>query len=170
MEEMEGVILVDVLRRAGIEVLSAGLEAGPVIASRGVKLLPDILLSNVSAKDFDMIVLPGGKIGSKNLAESPQVAALLRDFQESELWIGAICAAPGVLLHHGIIKPSDTFTAFPGSVPKTENYSGARLEISDKIITSIGPGSAFEFALKLVELLVGEGKAKEVRDGLHLPA
>ncbi|PJZ66486.1 protease [Leptospira wolffii] len=169
MEEMEAVILVDVLRRAGIEVVSAGLSQGPVTSSRGVRILPDVLLSEIDPYDFDMILLPGGKTGTQNLKENPVLGEILLKFSEEKRWVGAICASPGVLLHHNILNESVPFTAFPGSVPKTPNYTGNRIEISGKILTSIGPGSAFEFALKIVQILVGTDKEKEVRAGLYLP-
>jgi 4-methyl-5(b-hydroxyethyl)-thiazole monophosphate biosynthesis len=169
MEEIEAVIIVDVLRRAGIEVVSAGLEEGTIVASRGTKLVPDLFLNDVDPNQFDMILLPGGNLGTKNLNASPIVSKILKQFQEKGRWIGAICAAPGVLLHHKILNDSQKFTAFPGSVAANENYTGSRLEVSEKIITSIGPGSAFEFSLKIVELLVGSQKRKEVEKGLYLP-
>ncbi len=169
MEEMEAVIIVDVLRRAGIEVVSAGLDEGTITASRGTKLIPDILLNKVNPEEFDMILLPGGNLGTKNLDANPIISQILKNFKKENRWIGAICAAPSVLVHHGILKESQKFTAFPGSVPMQENYTGSRLELSEKILTSIGPGSAFEFSLKVVELLVGAQKRKEVEAGLHLP-
>ncbi|TGK43908.1 DJ-1 family glyoxalase III [Leptospira andrefontaineae] len=169
MEEMEAVIVVDVLRRAGIDVVSAGISTNTVIASRGVKLVSDSLLSDIDPTNFDMIVLPGGNQGTKNLNASPLVSEILKKFKKEDRWIGAICAAPNVLLTHNILQ-NQKFTAFPGSVPTDEKYTGSRLELSDKILTSIGPGSAFEFSLKIVELLSGIEKRKEVEKNLHLPS
>ncbi|TGK00573.1 DJ-1/PfpI family protein [Leptospira semungkisensis] len=169
MEEMEAVIIVDVLRRAGIEVVSASLEEGTVTASRGAKLVADKVLSQINASEFDMILLPGGNMGTKNLKADERVSSILKEFKKEHRWIGAICAAPGVLLDHSILEKDQKFTAFPGSVPQEKNYTGERLVLSDKILTSIGPGSAFEFSLKVVELLVGTEKRKEVEKGLHLP-
>ncbi|TGK05619.1 DJ-1/PfpI family protein [Leptospira langatensis] len=169
MEEMEAVIIVDVLRRAGIEVVSASLEEGTVTASRGVRLVADSLLSQVNPSEFDMILLPGGNLGTKNLNASERISSILKKFKKEDRWIGAICAAPNVLVTHSILEKDQRFTAFPGSVPEQKNYTGERLVLSEKILTSIGPGSAFEFALKVVELLVGSEKRKEVEKGLHLP-
>ncbi|PJZ25228.1 protease [Leptospira hartskeerlii] len=169
MEEMEAVIVVDVLRRAGIEVISAGISTKNVTASRGVKLVSDSLLSEIDPSSFDMIILPGGNQGTKNLNANSLVSDILKKFKKENRWIGAICAAPNVLLTHNILQ-DQKFTAFPGSIPPNEKYTGSRLELSDKILTSIGPGSAFEFSLKIVELLVGVEKRKEVEKNLHLPS
>ncbi|EMJ96938.1 MULTISPECIES: DJ-1 family glyoxalase III [unclassified Leptospira] len=169
MEEMEAVIVVDVLRRAGIEVVSAGISSNIILASRGIKLVSDSLLSEIDPSNFDMIVLPGGNQGTKNLNADPLVSEILKKFKKEDRWIGAICAAPNVLLTHNILQ-DQKFTAFPGSVPSNEKYTGSRLELSDKILTSIGPGSAFEFSLKIVELLSGVEKRKEVEKNLQLPA
>ncbi|TGL65757.1 DJ-1 family glyoxalase III [Leptospira sarikeiensis] len=168
MEEMEAVIVVDVLRRAGIEVVSAGIQDKTVTASRGVKLIADSLLSEIDPSEFDMIVLPGGNLGTKNLNSNELIPKILKDYKEENRWIGAICAAPNVLLTHSILQ-NQKFTAFPGSIPANEMYTGSRLELTDKILTSIGPGSAFEFALKIVELLSGADKKTEVEKNLHLP-
>lgn len=168
MEEMEAVIVVDVLRRAGIEVVSAGISTTTVTASRGVKLVSDSLLSDIDPSSFDMIILPGGNQGTKNLNRNPLISEILKNFKKEDKWIGAICAAPNVLLTHNILQ-NQKFTAFPGSVPTDEKYTGSRLELSDKILTSLGPGSAFEFSLKIVELLSGMEKRKEVEKNLHLP-
>ncbi|PJZ47515.1 DJ-1 family glyoxalase III [Leptospira saintgironsiae] len=169
MEEMEAVIVVDVLRRAGIEVVSAGISTNTVTASRGVKLVSDSLLSDIDPSSFDMIILPGGNQGTKNLNTNPLISEILKNFKKEDKWIGAICAAPNVLLTHNILQ-NHKFTAFPGSVPTDEKYTGSRLELSDKILTSLGPGSAFEFSLKIVELLSGIEKRKEVEKNLHLPS
>ncbi|EMY23617.1 DJ-1/PfpI domain protein [Leptospira interrogans serovar Australis str. 200703203] len=82
MEEMEAVIIVDVLRRAGIEVLSASLKEGPVKASRGIRILADTTLDEINFEDFDMIVLPGGGGGTKVLNAEPKVSELLKNAKE----------------------------------------------------------------------------------------
>ncbi|PJZ68119.1 protease [Leptospira perolatii] len=168
MEEMEAIILVDVLRRAGVEVITAGLEEGPVIAARKTKHVPDTLLANLRDQDFDMVVLPGGGQGTQNLGKSKLLAEILEKQKKKEKWIGAICAAPSVLKAQGILGSGQKFTAFPGAVDSPD-YTGSRLEQSGKILTSIGPGSAFEFALKIVEVLTNPQKKMEVEKGLHLP-
>lgn len=169
MEEMEAVIIVDVLRRAKIEVTSASLKEGAVTASRGVRLLSDTTIQEVDFKDFDMIVLPGGNGGTKALAADAKISELLHDAKKNGKWIAAICAAPSILVHQNILTNQDRFTSFPGVVSDVIGYTGARLEISGKIITSVGPGSAFEFSLELVRILCGEKTMMEVKAALQLP-
>lgn len=168
MEEMEAVIIVDVLSRAGIEVLSASLKEGPVKASRGIRILADTTLDEINFEDFDMIVLPGGEGGTKVLSVEPKVSELLKNAKEKNKWIAAICAAPSILVHQNILTSKDRFTAFPGIISNNSGYTGSRLEISGKIITSIGPGSAFEFALELVKILSGEESMLKVKSALQL--
>ncbi|MBW0434233.1 DJ-1/PfpI family protein [Leptospira yasudae] len=168
MEEMEAVIIVDVLRRAGVEVTSASLKEGEVKASRGVRILADTTLDRVDLKHFDMIVLPGGGPGTKALGADPKIAQLLKEAKQEGKWIGAICAAPSVLVHQNILTQKDKFTAFPGIVSDVPGYTGSRLEISGKIVTSVGPGSAFEFSLELVRILCGEESMLKVKSALQL--
>ncbi|MBM9575662.1 DJ-1/PfpI family protein [Leptospira sp. 201903070] len=169
MEEMEAVIIVDVLRRAKIEVVSASLEEGTITASRGVCLLADTTLEKVDFKNFDMIVLPGGNGGTKALSSNPRIEEFLQEAKRDGKWIAAICAAPSILVHQNILTQQDRFTAFPGVVSDAPGFTGSRLEISGRIITSVGPGSAFEFSLELVKILSGEKIMLEVKDGLQLP-
>ncbi|EPG76074.1 DJ-1 family protein [Leptospira fainei serovar Hurstbridge str. BUT 6] len=168
MEEIEAVVIVDVLRRAGVQVITAGLSDGPVQASRGTRHLPDTVLSEIAHEDFDMVILPGGNLGTQNLGKDSNLIELLNRYKKQGKWIAAICAAPSILKEHGILNSGQKFTGFPGSVEKTSEYTGSRLEESGKIITSIGPGSAFEFALRIVEILAGSAKKKEVEAGLYL--
>ncbi|MDV6237132.1 DJ-1/PfpI family protein [Leptospira ellisii] len=170
MEEMEAVIVVDTLRRAGIEVVSASLKEGPVTASRGVRILADKTLDEVRSDDFDMIVLPGGNGGTRALGSDPRISEILRNRRRNGLWIAAICAAPSILVHQNILTQNQKFTAFPGVVSDAPGYTGSRLEISGKIVTSVGPGSAFEFSLELIRILTDPETADRVKTALQLPA
>lgn len=169
MEEMEAVIIVDVLRRAKIEVTSASLQEGIVTASRGVRLLADTSLDNIDFETFDMIVLPGGNGGTKALASDKRISEILIEAKKKGQWIAAICAAPSILVHQNILTNQDRFTSFPGVVSEAPGYTGSRLEISGKIVTSVGPGSAFEFSLELVRILRDEKTMLEVKEALQLP-
>ncbi|RHX89555.1 DJ-1 family glyoxalase III [Leptospira stimsonii] len=169
MEEMEAVIIVDVLRRAKIEVTSASLQEGFVTASRGVRLLADTSLDHIDFKTFDMIVLPGGNGGTKALASDKRISDFLIEAKRNGQWIAAICAAPSILVHQNILTNQDRFTSFPGVVSEAPGYTGSRLEISGKIVTSVGPGSAFEFSLELVRILRDEKTMLEVKEALQLP-
>ena len=172
-EEMEGIIIVDVLRRAGIEVVTASLKPGPVLAARGTQHLADVTLESVANDHFDMIVLPGGAEGARHLEESPMVLTILRKMKESGLGIGAICAAPNVLRNHAILEAGDRFTLHPATLKAGRGgvyEPDARVVHAGNITTSVGPGSAFEFALDLVEQLCGVATREKVQAALLLPA
>lgn len=174
-EEMETVITVDVLRRAKINVTLAGLEGSdPVVCSRGVKLVPDTSLDEAVLKGpFDVVVLPGGLGGAKKLAESDKVKRVLQDQEKANRLIAAVCAAPTALVSHGIAKGRQ-ITSHPSvreAIQKSSDYSysEARVCRDATTITSRGPGTCFEFALGIVEALVGADVAKQVAEPMVLP-
>jgi len=105
-EEVEAVAIVDVLRRADIEVVIAGLHEGLITSARRVRVLPDTVVDTIRSEDFDMIVLPGGQPGSDNLNNDARVHALIREFHVKGKLTGAICAAPYVLANAGILRAS----------------------------------------------------------------
>ncbi len=171
-EEMEGIIIIDVLRRANLEVIAAGLHAGPITASRGTKHVADALIDDVAGEDFDMIVLPGGAEGARNLEAHPVVTELLQKMRDQDRYIGAICAAPNVLRNHGIVSGDVPFVLHPATLKDGQGgkyVQNARLMRHEKITTSIGPGSAFEFALELVEQLCGKEVREKVAAPMYLP-
>ncbi|HKJ94591.1 MAG TPA: DJ-1 family glyoxalase III, partial [Gammaproteobacteria bacterium] len=155
-EETEAVTLIDLLRRAGVEVVTAGLERGPVVASRGVTLQPDRLLDEVIEGDFDMLVLPGGGGGADRLRRDPRVLELIRRHAGGGRWSAAICAAPRVLADAGVLQ-GHRATSFPGwldGVPDID-YAEDSVVVDGRVATSRGPGTAMDFGLQLVELLMG---------------
>lgn len=167
-EEIEAVTVIDILRRAGITVFSAGLDAQPVRASRGVMLIPDMTLDAALHQNFDMIVLPGGQPGTNNLKADTRIIALLQKMAQQGKYIAAICAAPSVLASAGLLDGKHA-TSFPGALdafPKVLQQHAAIVE-HDKLITSRGPGTAMDFALTLVERLSGKAKRDEVEAGLQ---
>ena len=169
MEELEAICIVDILRRAGISVCTVSITGTlEVTASRGTKHIPDELLENINSSRFDMIVLPGGGRGTENLANNPTVLSILKNFNESGKMIGAICAAPSILLKEGIVEIGDSFTGFPGSVPEVKGYERSPFVVNGKIITGLGPGFAIEFSLEIVKALLGYDKYSEVKKGLLL--
>ncbi|MDX2457823.1 MAG: DJ-1/PfpI family protein [Gammaproteobacteria bacterium] len=169
-EELEAVTVIDLLRRAGIEVITAGLDAQPVRASRGVMLVPDMSLDAVLQREFDMIVLPGGLPGADHLRDDPRVIDLLKKMAAADRYTAAICAAPRVLAHAGLLDGKRA-TSFPGALDVDAipgiDYQEAPVVMDDKVITSRGPGTAMDFALALIETLVGRRKRDEVEDGLQ---
>ncbi|MCB1857462.1 MAG: DJ-1/PfpI family protein [Gammaproteobacteria bacterium] len=168
-EELEAVTIIDLLRRAGVEVVTAGLAAGPVTASRGVRLLPDRLLDEVLEEEFDIVILPGGQPGADNLVRDPRVTALLQRMNEAGRYTAAICAAPKVLASAGILD-GHRATGYPGVL---DQVIAPNMEISTEpvvrdghVITSRGPGTAMEFALELIEILRGSACRQVVESAL----
>lgn len=168
-EELEAVTIIDLLRRAGVEVVTAGLDGGPVHASRGVTLLPDTDLDTALEREYDMVILPGGAKGADNLGVDARVTELLRRMADSGRFVGAICAAPKVLAGSGVLAGRRA-TCYPGHI-QPDNDQGVELVdepvvIDGKVITSRGPGTAMDFALTLIEQLAGKAKRDEVEAGL----
>jgi 4-methyl-5(b-hydroxyethyl)-thiazole monophosphate biosynthesis len=171
-EELEAVTVVDLLRRAEIEVVTAGLEPGPVTGSRRTVLVPDSTLDAELEQDFDLICLPGGLPGADHLAADPRVAALLRRHAEGGRYVAAICAAPKVLAGAGLLD-GRAATAYPGSLDLARfprvRLGAEPVVVDGKVVTSRGPGTAMDFALRLIELLAGPERAREVESKLVRP-
>ena len=167
-EEVEAVTIIDLLRRAGIEVVTAGLEDGPVTASRGVRLLPDTTLDEALNTDFDMVALPGGLPGSDHLAADERLGQLLRKMNESGRFVGAVCAAPKVLARHGLLNGKRA-TAYPGvlQAEQHENITGNAVTRDGNIITSRSVGTVMDFALEIIEALLGREKRIAIEASLE---
>jgi len=168
-EELEAVTVIDILRRAGIEVITAGLAAGPVRASRGTVLLPDTTLDEALHHDYDMIVLPGGMPGSEHLKNDVRVIALLKKMAAAGKYVAAICAAPMALHAAGLLQGKRA-TSFPGvldELPGSHTYLSNAVVVDGNIVTSRGPGTAMDFALTLVELLAGRARRDQVEAQLQ---
>ena len=167
-EEIEAVTVIDILRRAGIEVVSAGLDEQPVRASRGIMLLPDTTLDSALKHDFDMVVLPGGQPGTNNLKADKRIVDLVQRMAQQGKYVAAICAAPSALAAAGLLDGKRA-TSFPGALdafPHVRQQHAAVVE-DGKLITSRGPGTAIDFALTLAERLLGKAKRLEVEAGLQ---
>lgn len=171
-EELEAVTVIDLLRRAGIEVVSAGLDREPVRASRGVTLIPDQTLDEALAQDYDMVVLPGGLPGADHLDQDQRIHALLKKMANRKKFTAAICAAPKVLASSGLLEGKHA-TGFPGILEKLElpntTLEDTAVVKDGYVITSRGPGTAMDFALTLIENLAGVEKRIQVEAGLQRP-
>lgn len=166
-EEIETVTMIDVLRRAGVEVLCAGLTPGPLTGSRKVKLMPDVLFEEVCGQAFDMIVLPGGQPGVDNLRKNPKLLELLKQRDAQKKPIGAICAAPLILRDAGVLARKKV-TSHPSVEAglKESLYSQERIVMDGHLLTSRGPGTAMEFALAVTEFLCGTAKRQELEKAM----
>jgi len=168
-EEIEAITLIDVMRRGGLDVVTAALKSGCVKAAHGVCLCADMELDEALKTDYDMVVLPGGLPGTDHLEADERLTGLLRKMAESGRFIGAICAAPRVLANAGLLDGKKA-TGYPGFIdggkyPALE-YTGGAVECDGKVLTSRGPGTAMDFALAIVETLVNKAKRDEVEAGL----
>ncbi|CAK0774591.1 protein deglycase [Gammaproteobacteria bacterium] len=171
-EELEAITIIDLLRRAGIEVVSAGLHPGPVRASRATVHIPDTDLDTALSREYDMVVLPGGLPGADHLAQDARVITLLQHMAGSGRFTAAVCAAPKVLAEAGLLAGKRA-TAYPGVLEPLRltntTLVNAPVVRDGQVITSRGPGTAMDFALTLVELLTNTATRKRVEAGLQRP-
>jgi len=169
-EEMEVTIIADVLRRGAIDVIIAGLDdARPVQCSRQVVIKPDMALADAQGS-FDAVVLPGGGEGAKRLAQSAKVGALLEAGEQQGQLVAAICAAPMALKAHGVFagRQMTVYPSFEQELAAHGQVVNERVVEDQNLITSQGPGTAFEFALAIVARLQGSERAAQVRKPLLL--
>jgi 4-methyl-5(b-hydroxyethyl)-thiazole monophosphate biosynthesis len=162
-EEMEAVIVIDTLRRAGWEVVAAGLRPGPVTASRGVKLLPDADWTDVNPDSFDVLILPGGNGGTTVLSSNSEILRVIRQFAEQGRWVAAVCAGPKVLKAAGILE-GRSITSHPsvGEHLREARRKDDPVVVDGRLVTSQGPGTCFQFALTLVALVDGAERARAI--------
>ncbi len=167
-EELEAVTIIDLLRRAEIDVITASLSDEPVTCSRGTVIIADVLLDSILDDDFDLMVLPGGLPGADNLNADPRIHQLITRLSGDGKLIGAICAAPKVLVENGILDGKKA-TAYPGSLDTLDlskiTLNEEAIQIDGNVITSKGPGTAMDFALTLIEVLLD----KQARNNVEIP-
>ena len=162
-EEVEALAVVDVLRRAGIEVVLAGLQPGPIVGAHSISIIPETTIDAVNAAAFDMLVLPGGQPGTDNLNADNRIHALLKDFSAEDKWIGAICAAPSILAAAGLLDGKRA-TCYPTYRDRLDgaSYEDKPTVCDGTIITSQGVGTAISFGLELAGRLAGRHTADAV--------
>jgi 4-methyl-5(b-hydroxyethyl)-thiazole monophosphate biosynthesis len=168
-EEIEAVCIIDVMRRAGIEVIMGSLnETLLVKGANGITVQADRFIEGITADDIDMIVLPGGWDGTNALAEDANVQSLLQEMNAKGKNIGAICAAPFALYTAGVLK--EGYTCYPSVEEqiKVDGYQGDKSAVvqTGNIMTSRGPGTAICFGLAIVKKLVGDEAYNGLRGGL----
>ncbi len=170
-EEVEAMAIVDILRRADITVVIAGLHAGYIESARHVKVIPDTDIDAIRADNFDMLVLPGGQPGADNLNADERVKDLIREFYDKGKLMGAICAAPYVLANAGILEGRYA-TSYPTFRYRLGNaiYKDENVVMDGQVLTSKGPGTALDFGIAIVERLVGLERAEAIKEAMLLTA
>ena len=170
-EEIEAVCMIDTLRRAEADVTVASVKADTVIkASRGVKILADALLTDLTDRTYNLIALPGGMPGASHLAQSNALIRMLKDQKEAGRLYAAICAAPAVVFDPNGLIPGLNVTCFPAMQDqiKSAHYIDEGVVIDRICITGQGPGFALPFALVLVEQLFGRPKRDQIAHDMLL--
>lgn len=163
-EEIEAVCIIDVLRRAGVSVTVAAVDQLQVVASRQTGLVADRLIGDCVGETYDLVALPGGMPGAEHLRDSRDLIQILKRQEREGRLYAAICAAPVVVLqHHGLLDGRRA-TCHPDFADQLHNAEAveSRVVVDGPCITSRGPGTALEFALKLVELLYDEQEAQGI--------
>jgi 4-methyl-5(b-hydroxyethyl)-thiazole monophosphate biosynthesis len=168
-EEIEAVCIIDVMRRAGIDVIMGSLDETLLVkGANGITVQADRCLDGMTADELDMIVLPGGWGGTNALAEDVNVQNLLKEMDAKGKNIGAICAAPFALYTAGVLK--EGYTCYPSVEEQisVKGYQGDKKAVvqSGNIMTSRGPATAICFGLAIVKKLVGDEAYQGLRGGL----
>ena len=171
-EEIEAVTVIDLLRRAGVDVVTAGVDGQEVTGSHGITVRCDSLAGSCDPAGADGIVLPGGMPGTTHLIHSAAVGHLVREMFAAGKLTAAICAAPKVLASTGLLDGRSA-TSFPGAIDGAR-YPEVRLieqpVVTDgTVVTSRGPGTAMDFALHLIELLLDRDRRNAVEAKLMRP-
>ena len=176
-EEVEAVTPIDYLRRAGVEVTTAAIgESLTVKGSRGIPVIADTTLAELTKQgktgvsSWDAVVIPGGIPGASNLAASKETGTLLKEMAAAGKWICAICASPAMVLAPLGLLSGKKFTCYPGREKniKDGEWSGDRVVVDGNIITSRGAGTAGNFAITIIEKLLGEAEGKKIEAAVLL--
>ena len=166
-EEIEAMSVIDILRRADLEVTTVGVGGSEITGAHGVKVVADLPADEADFIDVDLMVLPGGQPGADNLTESADVQRCIDLCLEYNVPMAAICAAPMVFGRKGLLDGKKA-TCFPGCVGGMgkAQVTGKEVEIDGLFITSKGPATAQMFAFTLVGLMVGREKVDEICKGM----
>ena len=164
-EEIETTCITDTLVRAGAEVTVASVEATTTCTmSRGLKIVADALVTDVSGDDWDLVALPGGMPGAERLRDSDALDAILRKQDARQAPLAAVCASPAVILKSkGMLRSQATCYPAPPFVEALGDIADGDVVRDGHITTSRGPGTSLKFALDLVDQLYGPEKAEELR-------
>jgi protein deglycase len=171
-EEVEGLTIVDLLRRANINTNMVGVEGKEVTGAHEVTIATDKLLDEVKIDELDALILPGGAPGFQNLQKNKTVLSMIKEFYEKKKIVAAICASPSVLATAGVLENKKA-TIYPGMEEEIKKGGGTIQDdlvvVDDAIVTSKGPATTMLFALKLVELLKDKEISEDVKNKVLLP-
>lgn len=169
-EEAEAIVPADLLRRAGAEVSLVGLSGPEVTGAHNITVKADLTVDKVELSNLQALMLPGGMGGVASILSSPKAMELIQQvYEDGNAYLAAICAAPTILGSMGYLKDCRA-VCYPGMEPQLTGAipcAGEKVVVDGKLVTGQGPGAAFDFGLKLVELLVGEAAARQVQNGTH---
>ena len=165
-EEIEAITPIDLLRRAGFEVCTVSISENEMVTgAHNISIKADTTFAKADFSNADMLIIPGGMPGTTNLDNHEGLRQLLLDFNSANKHIASICAAPLILGKLGILNGKKA-TCYPGFEEFLgESHCTERVVISENIITSQGPGTSFDFALAIIEQLMGKEKADEISNG-----
>jgi len=164
-EEVEAVTPIDYLRRAGAEVITAGIGGTQIQGAHGLTFIAQTELSHIQSEDFDCVVIPGGGPGSAAIAANGQCVAFIRRHAAANSLIAAICAAPALVLGEACgLLSGRRFTCYPGMESRVPGgiFSEGRVVSDGQFISSQGPGTAGEFSIAIVRNLIGDGAADQL--------
>lgn len=166
-EEIEGITIVDVLRRAGLICQMVGLNGETSTGAHGIKIVMDTTFDAFKETKFDAIILPGGMPGAENLRDSRKLIEVLKKTNEAGKLIAAICAAPIALAAAELLHGKNV-TCYPGFEKQLTGacITGNRIQVDGNIITGNGPGSAMDFSYQILEYLGCSKQAVELREGM----
>ena len=170
-EEIEAFTVIDVLRRARIDVSTVAVSDNfDIQGAHGITVITDCIIEEFRFDLYDMLLLPGGMPGTLNLMKSTLLTDQIKKFNEKGKWLAAICAAPRVLGSLGVLE-GKTATCYPGNEKelKGAELSTENVVISDNVVTSRGAGTAMMFALELVKLIRSEKIAQELKENMLIP-
>lgn len=167
-EEIEALTVVDVLRRADLEVTTVGVGGNVVAGAHGLTVIADVAESRLHLSDVEMVVLPGGQPGTMNLEKNATVRSAVEAAAVKGAFLAAICAAPSIFAHWGLLKGRRA-TCYPGYERELSGavYTGEQVVQDGQIVTGKGPGAAIAFALRLVACLTDETTAERIRRSME---
>ncbi len=168
-EEVEAVTPIDFLRRAGIEVLTAGIGGNIITGAQNIKITADTVLdASLSSENFDGVVVPGGMPGASNIAADADANRIISEMAKAKKLVAAICAAPAVVLNSAGVLSGKTATCYPGFEQKFASdvkFSDSRVVVDGNLITARGAGTAAEFAFEIISILVDRETAEKIHNG-----